>query len=553
VPLNALSRSKPLKTPREKLQEGVNKFVPTPVDRIEDKGCVALVTSLQSTSMRLRIGSKALIAIGIALTMALGALAIVQYRWSGRVASADLQGERERLQMSGSLFANRFNHALSEVAVFLQQGDVQQAIVTATQLPAKPALLKDLYFVDPEQPKVRHLNSSGQFVTIAKPDWMQPIPCMRTRFDRPLTIMIHIPSPDATTRCLVAQLDENAIQTDLVPTLLRETFGDTILRDYEFAITSRTRHSQRLYGPWLIPDLRIPLGTASDRPMQPGRPRLQSEARWDLEIARRGGPLAAAFRRQRWQNLALGLITELFFGTAILLLLVAGHRMQQVADQRMQFVAAISHELRTPVASISMLSRNQADGLVQGNDKVTQYGELIHQQSRRLSEMVEAALQYAGIHSNLGKPVRKPIDIPAAIQKILTVHAEELAAQQIHVDVEVSAALPMLQGDPNLLRIALDNLFTNAIKYAGKGQWIGVRAEHVAQEIGIHISDHGPGIDESEQRHLFEPFYRGSNTSTPGAGIGLSLVRSITQAHHGTINMTTAMGQGTTFTLRLPL
>jgi len=231
--------------------------------------------------------------------------------------------------------------------------------------------------------------------------------------------------------------------------------------------------------------------------------------------------------------------------------------MQQVADQRMQFVAAISHELRTPVSSISMLSRNQADGLVSGADKVSQYGELIHQQSRRLSEMIEQTLQYAGIHSHLGTRMRTSVDVEAVIAAALEAHKEELAREQFHVEQIVSQGLPAVQGDAGLLRIAIDNLLSNAIKYAKSGRWIGIRAEHSVKEraILVHVSDHGPGIEDSDQKRLFEPFYRGRTaveTGASGSGIGLSLVRAAAEAHGGSVTVVSAPGRGSTFTLRIP-
>jgi two-component system phosphate regulon sensor histidine kinase PhoR len=253
----------------------------------------------------------------------------------------------------------------------------------------------------------------------------------------------------------------------------------------------------------------------------------------------------------------VGLAAELLLGAAIVLLVIGAHRMQRAAEQRMQFVAAISHELRTPVSSISMLSRNQADGLVSGADKVSQYGELIHQQSRRLSEMIEQTLQYAGIHSHLGTGIRASVDVKTVIAAVLAAQRESLAREQFHVELTVPEGLPMIQGDANLLRIAVDNLLSNAIKYAGSGRWVGIRAEHSAKgrAILISVSDHGPGIEPSDQTRLFEPFYRGQTAveaGIPGSGIGLSLVRSAAEAHGGSITIVSTPGRGSIFTLTIP-
>jgi signal transduction histidine kinase len=355
------------------------------------------------------------------------------------------------------------------------------------------------------------------------------------------------------------------------------------------AIVSRNRDAERIYGPEIAPDVRKPFFTVPFRNVPPvlkrpgnapntsgkgisiyqhhqvqtinrGAPRLLpplGDGIWELQVAHRGLPLGAAFKREHRRDLLLGLAAELLLGAAIVLLVIGAHRMQQVAEQRMQFVAAISHELRTPVSSISMLSRNQADGLVLGADKVSQYGELIYQQSRRLSEMIEQTLQYAGIHSHLGTRMRTSVDVEAVIAAALAAQKEELAREQFHVELIVPDGLPAVHGDANLLRTAVDNLLSNAIKYATSGRWIGIRAEHSAKEraILVHVSDHGPGVEDSDQERLFEPFYRGRTAveaGAPGSGIGLSLVRSAAEAHGGSITIVSTSGRGSTFTLKIP-
>ncbi|MBW8747778.1 MAG: HAMP domain-containing histidine kinase [Acidobacteria bacterium] len=552
--------------------------------------------------MHLRFGFRTLIAICVALAILLGVVAFVQYRWSKRVAAADIQREREHLNVSASLFVTRFNRNITDAVSFLQN-DAQTASSSGAPLPALPKIVKELYLLDTSgsQARIQRANASGTFAAVSIPEWMKPVDCMSLISTQPLAIISPLfdsvreePAPGRGRmvlrtsrggRCFVALLNEDFIKSSLVPALLQETFGESSMNDYEFAIVSRNRDSEQIYGPRVTPDLRrtfftVPLRSLLPAPKRPpstsdksnflyrqyeigtinrrapGPPQL-GDGIWELQIARRGMSLPAAFRRERWRDLLLGVSAEMLLGAAIVLLVIGAHRMQQVAEQRMQFVAAISHELRTPVSSISMLSRNQADGLVSGADKVSQYGELIHQQSRRLSEMIEQTLQYAGIHSHLGTRMRTSVDIEAVIAAALEAHKEELARMQFHVEQIVPQGLPAVHGDAGLLRIAIDNLLSNAIKYAKSGRWIGIRAEHSVKEraILVHVSDHGPGIEDSDQERLFEPFYRGRvavETGASGSGIGLSLVRSAAEAHGGSVTVVSTPGQGSTFTLRIP-
>lgn len=550
--------------------------------------------------MHLRFCFRTLIAICITLATLLGVVALMQYRWSKRVLTADLQREREHIDLSASLFASRFNRNIADTVSYLQN-DAQTAWSTNAPLPPLPRLVKELYLVDVSgtQPHIQRARRSGSFTAVATPDWMHPEECAATMSQQPLTITTPLFQSvvektkqgqnlfriSRANHCFIALLDEDFIKTTLIPRLLQESFGNSSMNDYDFAIVPRHRDTQRIYGPRVTPDLRKPFFSVSPRnlPPMPRRPnnaptppgriiqryQIQTENHdvplrpsppndiWELQVAHRGLPLAASFRHQRRQELLLVFAAEFLLGASIMLLVISAHRMQRAAEQRMQFVAAVSHELRTPVSSISMLSRNQADGLVTGADKVAQYGELIHQQSRRLSEMIEQTLQYAGIHSNLGTKTRTIVNIATIISAALTAYSDELTHAQFRIEQNIPDNLPIMQGDANLLRIAIDNLIANAIKYAANGRWIGIHVEYstIKRAILVHVSDHGPGIEATDREHLFEPFYRGhaaTETNIPGSGIGLSLVRSAAEAHNGSITVESAPGQGSTFTLRIP-
>jgi signal transduction histidine kinase len=205
-----------------------------------------------------------------------------------------------------------------------------------------------------------------------------------------------------------------------------------------------------------------------------------------------------------------------------------------------------------------MLSRNQADGLVVGAERVRQYGELIHQQSRRLNEMVEQTLQYAGIHSGLREPDKNTIDLGQLIQETVDARQEELARAGFQVEIALGQDLPAVQGDAKLLRTAVDNLLSNAQKYAECGHWICVRAGYSAaeKEVLLSVEDRGPGIDAADRAEIFEPFSRGRaaiEAQIPGSGLGLSLVRSAMEAHRGSVTLVSEPGRGSTFTMHLPV
>src|SRR5689334_7417163 len=213
--------------------------------------------------MHLRFGFRTLIAICVTLAILLGVVAFVQYRWSKRVAAADIQREREHLNASASLFVTRFNRNIADVVGFLQN-DAQTAWSTTAPVPAFPKALKELYLLDTSgpQPRVQRADASGIFAAVSTPEWMKPVDCMSLISTQPLGIISPLfdsvreePAPGRERivlrtsrggRCFVALLNEDFIKGTVIPALLQETFGESSMNDYEFAIVSRDRDSERI-------------------------------------------------------------------------------------------------------------------------------------------------------------------------------------------------------------------------------------------------------------------------------------------------------------------
>jgi two-component system sensor histidine kinase SenX3 len=552
-------------------------------------------------------GARTLAAICAVLVALLAALAIVQYRWSARVAAADAQREREYLDSAASLFANRFNETVRQAMEFLQN-DAWAALRSGEQLGPLPKLISELYYLDIDAlgpAQARRLAADGLFAPAPPPQWIEIPRCATLVIEQPpalVTPVYHTFPMEADgvdgirmlqtfrghlERCFVARIDKAYLCEALFPQLLEQSFGGTAVRDYEFAVVQRRRSRDALYGVSMRADLRKPFFSVAPAPLALAKPPLAGgplsrrplvlyrelatvvkgaaaaedlfgPGIWELRVAHKGVPLDAAFERTRRRDLLMSLSVEALLAAAVIFLVIGARRMQRLADQKMRFVAGVSHELRTPVSAIAMLSRNQADGLAVGAERVKQYGELIHQQSRRLNQMVEQALQYAGIHSGLRRAAASEIDVRRLIEEAVDACREELARSGFEIEVAASVGLPPVWGDPNLLRTAIDNLLSNARKYADGGRWIRVSASFAAadKEVRISVEDRGPGIDPADQAEIFEPFCRGRaaiEAQIPGSGLGLSLVRSAVEAHRGAVTLASQPGRGCTFTLHLPV
>jgi signal transduction histidine kinase len=292
---------------------------------------------------------------------------------------------------------------------------------------------------------------------------------------------------------------------------------------------------------------------------RPGPGAEEDFGRWRLLVQHQSGSLEAAVARARRQNLAISFGVLLLLTLSIALLAATSRRAHRLARQQMEFVAGVSHELRTPVAVIRSAAENLSHGVVDSGDRVKRYGQLLETEARRLGEMVERVLQYAGIESGLATGARVPLAptevIEGAIESSLTL----LGPEEITIERNFIPNPPAVVGDAAALRSAIQNLIANAVKYGGRDRWVGIRVEHGRQrrrpEVWITISDHGAGIPASELPHIFDPFYRGADAvarQVHGNGLGLSLVRQIVAAHGGRVTVTTRAGAGSSFTIALP-
>jgi signal transduction histidine kinase len=281
--------------------------------------------------------------------------------------------------------------------------------------------------------------------------------------------------------------------------------------------------------------------------------------RWRLLVKHPAGSLEAAVGSARRRNVLISSGILGLLAASMVMLVVSTRRSQQLARQQMEFVAAVSHELRTPLAVVRSAADNLADGLVHDEAQVRTYGALVRGESRRLTEMVEQILEYAGIHSGQRTFTPAPVRVDALIDGVLRASNTLIDAAGIAVQIDIPADLPPVSGDEAALARVFQNLLGNAIKYGAEGKWIGISARRDGRGgdvVAVSVNDRGIGIAPADHDQIFEPFYRAADVVSAqiqGAGLGLSLVRRIVDAHGGRIMVKSAKAAGSEFTVFLPV
>ncbi|HUW97058.1 MAG TPA: ATP-binding protein [Anaerolineae bacterium] len=229
------------------------------------------------------------------------------------------------------------------------------------------------------------------------------------------------------------------------------------------------------------------------------------------------------------------------------------------------FVANVSHDLKTPLTSIQGFSQAILDGTAASEESLLRAAQVIHEEADRMTRLVDDLLDLARIEAGQVVMAREPVALPSLLRDC----AEKMAlrAQQADVRLEVhSEGEPVVAGDRDRLAQVISNLLDNALKHTPSGGRITLTARPLVVETvkrgeppvslaEVAVSDTGDGIPPEDLSRIFERFYRGDKSrgkSGRGAGLGLAIVREIVQAHGGKIGAESVLGLGTRITLTLP-
>lgn len=228
--------------------------------------------------------------------------------------------------------------------------------------------------------------------------------------------------------------------------------------------------------------------------------------------------------------------------------------LRAVDQMKSDFLAAMSHDFRSPLTvvrgAVELLLGERPGALTAGQRELAESAE---RNVLRLEEFTEDLLEMARLEQGAVALEPEELDVRSLLSEIVADHQILAKQRRQWFALDAPADTMKVSADRSRLRQALSNLVGNAIKYAPTGTPINVRAERQNGLFRIAVSDHGPGIPPEERGHMFEKFFRGRGVgSTPGAGLGLSIARSLVVLHGGTLDYEDTPGGGSTFVVRLP-
>ncbi len=286
--------------------------------------------------------------------------------------------------------------------------------------------------------------------------------------------------------------------------------------------------------------------------LAPGEP-LRSISGWEIVFSQ---PARNGWGTQRvwlWYGFILLLVVMLLVGLAMTARVVR-HEMELSRLQN-EFIAAISHEFKSPLTSIRLLMERLTSGRLHEAAAAHEYHNAINRETARLERLVNRLLESQQIQAGQKQYHFTDADLSEIAATAAAQLQPQAEAKGIRLETVIQPALPLLPLDQVALLDALENLLDNAIKYSPAGTRVKLTAQATAQGVCIDVRDEGIGIEPNDLPRIFDRFYRGqpgNQHSVKGTGLGLALVKAAVEAHGGSVAVESQPGQGSRFTLQLP-
>ncbi len=280
---------------------------------------------------------------------------------------------------------------------------------------------------------------------------------------------------------------------------------------------------------------------------------LGKDLNWTLTLYKRNS--SEMLRATRYKMFLLYSLSALSLVTVLLGSFFAFRALtqeQKLLSMKANFLSSVSHELKTPLTSIKMFAEMMARGRVQKTEKIQEYSELIGKESTRLENLIAAILNYTRMEHGKAAFQWERFDLAICVEKFLESTRELMKSKDLTFDIRIQPRCFII-GDYTAIYSLVQNLVENAIKYTNPPGKIDIILEEDEHKIIFSVIDTGIGIPVSEQKNIFNDFYRVGDEmtrSTKGSGLGLAIVKRVADTHRASISLQSRPGKGSNFTVR---
>ena len=257
-----------------------------------------------------------------------------------------------------------------------------------------------------------------------------------------------------------------------------------------------------------------------------------------------------------WYTMMASLIFTLIILAGFIYTIFVIFRQKQLSEMKNDFINNMTHEFKTPIATISLAADSITSPMVSNDtNKVKRFADIIKQENRRMHGQVEKVLQMAMIEKRDLNLNQSPVDLHELIQQAVHNIALQVEQKEGEIVTQLNADEPIIEGDPTHISNIIYNLLDNANKYTPERPYIIVSTRNIPEGVEVIVKDNGIGISKEARKHIFEKFYRvhtGNLHDVKGFGLGLSYVKAMMTAHRGRIDVFSEPGKGSSFILVFP-
>ncbi len=383
---------------------------------------------------------------------------------------------------------------------------------------------------------IEHDTTSGHYISVIRVFWASP------RRETPFTVLGFMVDVDEVRRRLFADLHRQHLASllagvyDLQLRILDEDGREVFASGRPLPQLSATASFRLQFFP---EGIRGRMAPAPPSPL------------WSVVVGPSGDPPLTFFsaRQAYWLAGVSVVLIALALGFA-----VQGHRRsKELARMQADFIAHMSHQLKTPLSLLSAVLETIRLERVKSPQKLARYHEILWEQTDRLSSLVERILEFSRVKRRGTSYEFERLDLTELVRETAEAFRRSLEPDGFDIEV-VETGAPIVWADPAALEQALVNLLDNAVKYSGESRTIRVEVVAGPSAATIAVTDWGVGIPADERPHIFDRFYRGSGAAMNrrGFGLGLAICVELVAAHGGRVVVESEPGRGSTFTIRLP-